>query len=147
MKIAIIDGSTVKQTGEHKVLFPNTSFSRLGPTDSFLTENNAKKVVDVTYNSATQKLNSVTAFIDGDYVKEYEVVDLTTDEKTAVDNIHWNKIREERTEKLKDSDWTQTSDSPLSNSKKTEWQTYRQALRDITTQSDPFNITWATEPT
>lgn len=147
MKIAIIDGSTVKQTGEHKVLFPNTSFSRLGPTDSFLTENNAKKVVDVTYNSATQKLNSVTAFIDGDYVKEYEVVNLTADEKTAVDNIHWNKIREERTQKLKDSDWTQTSDSPLSNSKKTEWQTYRQALRDITTQSDPFNITWATEPT
>lgn len=147
MKIAIIDGSTVKQTGEHKVLFPNTSFSRLGPTDSFLTENNAKKVVDVTYNSATQKLNSVTAFIDGDYVKEYEAVNLTTDEKTAVDNIHWNKIREERTQKLKDSDWTQTSDSPLSNSKKTEWQTYRQALRDITTQSDPFNITWATEPT
>ena len=113
MRIAIIDGSTVKQTGEHQVLFPNTSFSRLGPTDSFLTENSAKKVVDVTYNSATQKLNSVTAFIDGDYVKEYEVVNLTTDEKTAVDNVQWDKIREERTLKLKDSDWTQVVDLSL----------------------------------
>jgi len=25
---------------------------------------------------------------------------------------------------------------------KTAWATYRQALRDITTQADPFNITW-----
>tara|TARA_Y100000114_G_C11599416_1_gene249664 strand:- start:28 stop:471 length:444 start_codon:yes stop_codon:yes gene_type:complete len=147
MRIAIIDGSTVKQIGEHQVLFPNTSFSRLGPTDDFLSENNAKKVITPTYAQATQKLNSVTAFIDGDYVKEYEVVSLTTDEKTEVDNVQWEKIREERTQKLKDSDWTQVSDSPLDSSKKTEWQTYRQSLRDITTQSDPFNITWATEPT
>ena len=146
MRIAIIDGSTVKQTEEHQVLFPNTSFSRLGPTDSFLTENNAKKVITPTYAQATQKLNSVSAFIDGDYVKEYEVVNLTTDEKTAVDNIQWAKIREERTEKLKDSDWTQVSDSPLDTSKKTEWQTYRQSLRDITKQSDPFNITFPTQP-
>ena len=147
MRIAIIDGSTVKQIGEHQILFPNTSFSRLGPTDDFLSENNCKKVINSTYNPATQKLNSVTPFIDGDYVKEYEVVSLTTDEKTVVDNIQWDKIREERTQKLKDSDWTQVSDSPLDSSKKTEWQTYRQSLRDITTQSDPFNITWATEPT
>jgi len=146
MRIAIIDGSTVKQTEEHQVLFPNTLFSRLGPTDSFLTENNAKKVITPTYAQATQKLNSVSAFIDGDYVKEYEVVNLTTDEKTAVDNVQWAKIKEERTEKLKDSDWTQVSDSPLDTSKKTEWQTYRQSLRDITKQSDPFNITFPTQP-
>ena len=146
MKIAIIDGSTVKQIGEHKVLFPNTCFTRLGPNDSFLTENNCKKVVNVTYNSTTQKLNSVSPYIDGDYVKEYEVVSLTTSEKTAVNNAQWSKIREERTQKLKDSDWTQLGDSPLSDSKKTEWKTYRQSLRDITKQTDPFNITWATEP-
>ena len=32
---------------------------------------------------------------------------------------------------LTQSDWTQGNDSPLSSSKKTEWATYRQALRDI----------------
>ena len=26
------------------------------------------------------------------------------------------------------------------------WRTYRQALRDITAQSDPFNISWPTPP-
>ena len=33
---------------------------------------------------------------------------------------------------LLQSDWTQAEDSPLSDSKKNEWKTYRQALRDIT---------------
>ena len=142
MKIAIIDGSTVKQVGQHTALFPNTSFTRFGPTDSFLSENNCKKVADVSYNQATQKINAVTPFIDGDYVKEYEVVNLSTDEKTAVDNTHWEKIRQQRNEKLKETDWRASSDLTLSDA----WKNYRQSLRDITTQSDPWNITWPTEP-
>tara|TARA_R100000781_G_scaffold113964_1_gene83640 strand:+ start:1176 stop:1409 length:234 start_codon:yes stop_codon:yes gene_type:complete len=32
---------------------------------------------------------------------------------------------------LQESDWTQASDSPLTNAKKTEWATYRQQLRDL----------------
>jgi hypothetical protein len=32
---------------------------------------------------------------------------------------------------LQESDWTQASDSPLSNDKKAEWATYRQQLRDL----------------
>ena len=32
---------------------------------------------------------------------------------------------------LRESDWTQVPDSPLSDSKKAEWATYRQALRDL----------------
>jgi len=45
--------------------------------------------------------------------------------------IFWKEVIDKRNRKLKDSDWTQMSDSPLSNSKKTEWATYRQKLRDI----------------
>ena len=32
---------------------------------------------------------------------------------------------------LQESDWTQASDSPLSNDKKAVWATYRQQLRDL----------------
>ena len=42
-------------------------------------------------------------------------------------------IRNKRNELLKESDWTQVNDSPLPDSKKTEWATYRQELRDLTT--------------
>ena len=42
---------------------------------------------------------------------------------------------------LKESDWTQFNDSPLSDSKKVEWATYRQSLRDITKTANPKLIT------
>ena len=41
-----------------------------------------------------------------------------------------NDMRDERDKLLAESDWTQFADSPLSDSKKAEWATYRQALRD-----------------
>ena len=48
---------------------------------------------------------------------------------------------------LSDSDWTQSNDSPLSDSKKAEWATYRQSLRDLpATESDPENATFPTKP-
>ena len=42
-----------------------------------------------------------------------------------------SRMRQERNALLAQSDWTQMADSPLSNSKKAEWATYRQALRDF----------------
>lgn len=49
---------------------------------------------------------------------------------------------------LSTSDWTQAADSPLTDAKKAEWATYRQALRDLpSTTTDPANPTWPTKPT
>ena len=57
-------------------------------------------------------------------------------------------LRSQRDSKLADSDWTVLTDSPLSTSKKTEWKTYRQALRDLPANTSNFsNPTWPTEPT
>lgn len=53
----------------------------------------------------------------------------------------------ERNKRLADSDWTQLPDVPLTDEQKTAWQTYRQALRDITTTPGwPDNIEWPTAP-
>lgn len=60
-----------------------------------------------------------------------------------------NENRLHRSALLYASDWTQMPDSPLSDSKKTEWATYRQALRDITSHSNWPNLEeedWPTEP-
>mgnify|MGYP005649750393 FL=1 len=54
----------------------------------------------------------------------------------------WERVRIERNGKLRGTDWRASSDLTLSD----EWKTYRQALRDVPTQSDPDNITWPTEP-
>lgn len=53
-------------------------------------------------------------------------------------------VRQQRTEKLKDSDWTQIADAPVD---KSAWAIYRQALRDIPSQSSfPWNIQWPEQP-
>ena len=58
-----------------------------------------------------------------------------------------NDIRLMRDIELSKCDWRVMPDSPLSDSKKAEWQTFRQALRDITAQSGfPTNVTWPTKP-
>ena len=69
-----------------------------------------------------------------------------SDITTQVNNNKWELVRQERAKLLSKTDWTQSNDSPLTDAKKTEWATYRQSLRDVTDQPDPFNITWPTEP-
>lgn len=59
-------------------------------------------------------------------------------------DLCWSAVRERRDQKLLESDWTQLPDVPLET--KNAWATYRQALRDVTQQTDPFNIVWPEKP-
>ena len=54
------------------------------------------------------------------------------------------EIRSRRDRLLQESDWTQLPDVPLAT--KAAWATYRQALRDITLQPNPFSIAWPVAP-
>lgn len=55
----------------------------------------------------------------------------------------WNKIRAQRDQLLKDSDWTQIEDYEFDLPNIEDWKSYRQALRDLPdTQTNPFDITW-----
>lgn len=89
-----------------------------------------ESIIEGHYDRATQKI------VDG------AAVSYTPD--------FWPRVRRKRNLLLTESDWTQVADSPLTNSKKAEWATYRQTLRDLpSTQSsvtDIDNITWPTEP-
>lgn len=58
--------------------------------------------------------------------------------------VVWPTIRARRDVLLAQSDWTQLPDVPLAT--KAAWADYRQALRDITAQPDPTNITWPVAP-
>lgn len=70
-----------------------------------------------------------------------------TRKERPVDPITWDDIRQKRNMLLRASDWTQIPDSPLSDEDKAVWQTYRQALRDITeNHSDPADVVWPEMP-
>lgn len=60
-------------------------------------------------------------------------------------------VRVQRDCLLIDSDWTQFPDSPLSDTQKSAWATYRQTLRDIPANNADVtsidDITWPTKPT
>lgn len=64
--------------------------------------------------------------------------------KALKDSEQAGSIRTTRNQKLKDTDWTQVADAPVD---KAPWSTYRQSLRDITTQSGfPWTVQWPAEP-
>lgn len=56
----------------------------------------------------------------------------------------WAEVRAKRDTLLSQCDWTQLPDSPKYQDE--GWLIYRQALRDITEQPDPFNIVWPVRP-
>tara|TARA_Y100001937_G_C7080220_1_gene312597 strand:- start:160 stop:447 length:288 start_codon:yes stop_codon:yes gene_type:complete len=58
----------------------------------------------------------------------------------------WENVRTQRNGLLIETDWLITKASETGVAVSDEWKTYRQALRDVPTQSDPDNITWPTKP-
>ena len=58
--------------------------------------------------------------------------------------VKWQEIRTERFFKLQETDWTQLPD--VSPQVKAKFVAYRQALRDITNQPNPFTIVWPQRP-
>jgi len=158
------DLTTVSQ---FKASQPNTSFPKQITTevlDSYGYDavlNGAAATVTAPYGVSTRsgveevKGQWFTKFIAGPVFTD------TTDDKGAVTTAADNEaayratkdadqganVRTERDQKLAACDWTVLTDSPLATAKKTEWKTYRQALRDITSGDDfPHNITWPSQP-
>ena len=75
--------------------------------------------------------------IEGIYeVGEHKIIDGSPVEQ-SID--FWITIRLQRNELLRQSDWTQVNDCPLSDSKKQEWATYRQSLRDLPSTHQSVN--------
>jgi Phage tail assembly chaperone protein len=91
--------------------------------------------------------NTVFTVGSDEVVESYTTRDMTADEISAEQSAQWHGIRVTRNQKLVESDYTQLNDAPLTDAEKLNWVTYRQALRDITKQSDPKNILWPQLPT
>jgi len=107
---------------------------------------------DVVFEGAqAQPTRYQTAFrdgvekIDNKWYTKYSVVDMNQAAKDALDAQQAQSVRDERTKKLADTDWTQLTDAPVNSA---AWGTYRQALRDVTDQETfPWEVTWPTKPT
>ena len=96
-------------------------------------------------NDYTKNITEGTPIlVDGVYYQNWEQTDASISEINERIENKWFEIREIRNELLSQSDWTQLSDIPTEI--KTEWTEYRQSLRNITTQPNPFSIIWPAKP-
>jgi hypothetical protein len=72
-----------------------------------------------------------------------KVVEITP---TVSTEALWARVREQRDGMMAATDWVVTKATETGSFIEPQWISYRQALRDITQQSDPANINWPTPP-
>ena len=96
-------------------------------------------------NDYTKNITEGTPVLtDGVYYQNWIQTDASQSEIDYRLENQWFTIREIRNQLLAECDWTQLSDIPQTI--KDLWSTYRQELREITNQSNPFNIEWPVKP-
>lgn len=74
---------------------------------------------------------------------------LSPDTEKMNDMYKWEyqSIRNQRSDLLYKSDWTQIPGGPLTDEKKSEWAMYRQQLRDLVIEGTcPLDFVWPTPP-
>ena len=103
-----------------------------------------------TYNPLTEEYDSLKFYPSDRYDFETDQVYQELILVPNLDEVLVNEARVIRNELLARSDWTQLPDSPLSDSDKSDWQAYRQSLRDITGTIEGLSsldeIVWPTKP-
>ena len=168
MQIRIRTSGAVMYEGEFRQLHPSTSFPQQ-ISEATLNDFGADVVFEgpqasggtvYQYSQAAgvEQLDGkwYTKYILGPVFADTPATDTTpaqtaAEQETAYraskDAEQAKNVRASRDSKLKDCDWTQLDDTPLSNTVKATWAIYRQALRDVTTQAGfPQTITWPDAP-
>ena len=113
---------------------------RLGQLDSYIDYSGIDIVYNIKYYASKRDSE-----IDG--VKSHFIGDDTARDARILAE-KWTNIRERRNKLLTESDWVvvKAKEEHANASIPSDWVDYRTALRDITKQSDPDDITWPTKP-
>jgi hypothetical protein len=158
MYAEVKNGAVVTFPYDYDILVQKNPYTKFAQTDLlsmyFGTEANLDghelvRVIEAdapTFDKQTQKAvkNLAPVLVDNIWTLGWSIQSLTQIEQDAQNIAQAKIVRQTRSEKLADCDWTQVADSPVD---KAVWATYRQALRDITTQDGfPWTVTWPDAP-
>ena len=128
----------------------NVSRLDLVPTETLLELGWYPVVTDAipVHSVSTQYL--VTRYaVEETCVKEtFDVVDFTSAELAESAQSAWTQLRLERDQFLAESDWTELPSVKANRSAEwaADWDTYRQALRDITDNTSIDKVVWPEKP-
>lgn len=82
--------------------------------------------------------------VNGQWFTHYIAVTPDDEQKAAMDATQAANVRADRNRRLSECDWTQLPDAPVDHA---AWATYRQALRDVSSQPGfPWNVQWPSQP-
>lgn len=84
--------------------------------------------------------------VKGAWQQSWVISNASADEVAQRVQTQWEGVRADRNAQLAASDWIVTRSAEAGVPVPTGWRTYRQALRDVTGQPDPFAIVWPTPP-
>jgi len=146
MEIRIRESGQVVTDSEFRAMFPNTGFP-VQLTEQIINDFGGDVVFEgpqaqpsryqVGFRDGVEQIN-------GKWFTKYSVSDMDDEAKAALDAQQAKSVRDDRTKRLSECDWTQLTDAPVD---KTAWATYRQALRDVTTQEGfPWSVSWPVKP-
>ena len=141
----------IKETGElvseqqFRAMFPNTGFpAQL--TEQVINDFGGEIVLEGPQAQPTRyqvAYRDGVKQIEGKWFTKYSVADMDQEAKDALDLQQAKSIREQRNQKLNETDWRFRTDMNPSQ----EWKDYCQALRDITLQEGfPWDINWPKQP-
>ena len=159
MEIRIQATGAVVQEQEFRAMFPNTSLPN-PLTESAINGLGGDVVFEGPQASGGDRyqysMRSGVEQLGGKWYTKYVLGPIFTDtpEATAAEQEAAYKaskdadqaasVRADRNARLAACDWTQVADAPVD---KAVWATYRQSLRDISSQSGfPWEITWPDAP-
>ncbi len=102
-----------------------------------------KAVEKPSYTESTQRvIEQIPVLDNGLWTQVWEVKEKTSAEKTADNKFQWEKVRNQRNQKLQETDWQMTK-ALETGEDASNLRNYRQKLRDIPQdQTDSFAITW-----
>lgn len=146
MPYAKIDGQTASEypiyPDELRARFPYISFpaGEFDPPDGYV----LVATIDAPEQKPTENVFEVLPVLkDGIWTQTFVTSEASAEEIAERVMSAWVGIRQKRNQLLSSSDWTQLPDAPVDAA---VWAEYRQALRDITDQEDPFKLVWPSEP-
>lgn len=106
-------------------------------------------IIDSKTKAIVRYISCLPCDVEANCAENESVVEGTVKSETSSQDI-LIEIRQMRDSALAFCDWTHLSDSPLSPSKKAEWATYRQSLRDIpsnySSETSLDDVNWPSQP-
>lgn len=119
-------------------------------TRSGMVSENGRNLIDIPSGETILEVSEPLGDTNRYKVVDGAVVSKSDSELQTIDDADLAKlIKKDRDNELFLTDWTQLPGGPLTDSKKAEWATYRQTLRDLPSNSNWPNIQegdWPTEP-